>query len=173
MADLAAARRLHSGNRVRLPPHQFPVQPARTPTPRDHQGGHPELHGRGADRLVDGGRVRQQGPRPLRRRRGTGDCRRRPRGGQPSTGTACRCCCANIWRPGPGRGRFAFFPCAAYIGFGLAAGTMVKRAAGALGTADAMVGAGRLRAGLLAPSTSPISRIRSTPNRVSGSTAPR
>lgn len=29
----------------------------------------------------------------------------------------------------PGRGRFAFFPCAAYVGFGLAAGTFVKRAA--------------------------------------------
>ena len=27
----------------------------------------------------------------------------------------------------PGLGRFAFFPCAAYIGFGLAAGTIVKR----------------------------------------------
>jgi fucose 4-O-acetylase-like acetyltransferase len=30
---------------------------------------------------------------------------------------------------GPGRGRFAFFPCAAYVGFGLAAGTLVKRTA--------------------------------------------
>jgi len=29
----------------------------------------------------------------------------------------------------PGLGRFAFFPCAAYIGFGLAAGTIVKRTA--------------------------------------------
>jgi uncharacterized membrane protein len=29
--------------------------------------------------------------------------------------------------PGPGRGRFPFFPCASYIGFGLAAGTLVKR----------------------------------------------
>ena len=29
----------------------------------------------------------------------------------------------------PGLGRFAFFPCAAYVGFGLAAGTIVKRAA--------------------------------------------
>ncbi len=31
--------------------------------------------------------------------------------------------------PGPTRGRFPFFPCAAYIGFGLAAGAAVKRAA--------------------------------------------
>jgi uncharacterized membrane protein len=30
---------------------------------------------------------------------------------------------------GAGRGRFAFFPCAAYIGFGLAAGALVRRAA--------------------------------------------
>jgi uncharacterized membrane protein len=29
--------------------------------------------------------------------------------------------------PTPGRGRFPFFPCAAYLGFGLAAGTIVKR----------------------------------------------
>jgi uncharacterized membrane protein len=29
--------------------------------------------------------------------------------------------------PGPGRGRFPFFPCAAYLGFGLATGTVVKR----------------------------------------------
>jgi uncharacterized membrane protein len=29
---------------------------------------------------------------------------------------------------GPGRGRFPFFPCAAYVGFGLAAGAIVKRA---------------------------------------------
>jgi len=29
----------------------------------------------------------------------------------------------------PGLGRFAFFPCAAYVGFGLAAGTIVKRTA--------------------------------------------
>jgi peptidoglycan/LPS O-acetylase OafA/YrhL len=28
--------------------------------------------------------------------------------------------------PGAGRGRFAFFPCASYVGFGLAAGTLVK-----------------------------------------------
>jgi fucose 4-O-acetylase-like acetyltransferase len=31
--------------------------------------------------------------------------------------------------PGRGRGHFAFFPNAAYVGFGLAAGTMVKRTA--------------------------------------------
>lgn len=31
--------------------------------------------------------------------------------------------------PGAGRGRFPFFPTAAYLGFGLAAGTIVKRAA--------------------------------------------
>jgi fucose 4-O-acetylase-like acetyltransferase len=31
--------------------------------------------------------------------------------------------------PGHGRGRFAFFPNAAYLGFGLAAGTIVKRTA--------------------------------------------
>jgi len=31
--------------------------------------------------------------------------------------------------PGLGRGRFAFFPCAAYIGFGLALGAIVKRTA--------------------------------------------
>jgi len=31
--------------------------------------------------------------------------------------------------PGPGRGRFPFFPCASYLAFGLALGTMVKRAA--------------------------------------------
>ena len=31
--------------------------------------------------------------------------------------------------PGPNRGRFPFFPCAAYIGFGLAAGAVVKRTA--------------------------------------------
>jgi uncharacterized membrane protein len=31
--------------------------------------------------------------------------------------------------PGPNRGRFPFFPCAAYIGFGLAAGAIVKRTA--------------------------------------------
>jgi uncharacterized membrane protein len=31
--------------------------------------------------------------------------------------------------PGPNRGRFPFFPCAAYVGFGLAAGAVVKRAA--------------------------------------------
>ena len=31
--------------------------------------------------------------------------------------------------PGPGRGRFPFFPCVAYIAFGLAIGTVVKRAA--------------------------------------------
>ena len=31
--------------------------------------------------------------------------------------------------PGPGRGRFPFFPTASYLGFGLAAGTIVKRAA--------------------------------------------
>jgi uncharacterized membrane protein len=31
--------------------------------------------------------------------------------------------------PGPDRGRFPFFPCAAYIGFGLAAGAIVKRTA--------------------------------------------
>jgi uncharacterized membrane protein len=31
--------------------------------------------------------------------------------------------------PGPNRGRFPFFPCAAYIGFGLAAGMIVKRTA--------------------------------------------
>jgi uncharacterized membrane protein len=31
--------------------------------------------------------------------------------------------------PGPNRGRFPFFPCAAYIGFGLAAGMAVKRTA--------------------------------------------
>lgn len=30
--------------------------------------------------------------------------------------------------PVPGRGHFPFFPCAAYLGFGLAAGTIVKRA---------------------------------------------
>ena len=30
---------------------------------------------------------------------------------------------------GQGRGRFAFFPCAAYIGFGMAAGAVVRRAA--------------------------------------------
>jgi fucose 4-O-acetylase-like acetyltransferase len=29
---------------------------------------------------------------------------------------------------GPGRGRFAFFPCAAYVGFGLASGAIVRRA---------------------------------------------
>lgn len=32
--------------------------------------------------------------------------------------------------PSPLRGRFPFFPCASYIGFGLATGTAVKRAAG-------------------------------------------
>jgi uncharacterized membrane protein len=31
--------------------------------------------------------------------------------------------------PGGQRGHFAFFPCAAYVGFGLAAGTLVRRAA--------------------------------------------
>jgi uncharacterized membrane protein len=31
--------------------------------------------------------------------------------------------------PGPNRGRFPFFPCAAYIGFGLAAGAIVKQTA--------------------------------------------
>lgn len=31
--------------------------------------------------------------------------------------------------PGPGRGRFPFFPCAAYVPFGLAVGTVVKRTA--------------------------------------------
>jgi hypothetical protein len=31
-----------------------------------------------------------------------------------------------------GRGRFAFFPCASYVGFGVAAGAIVKRAAGGL-----------------------------------------
>ena len=31
--------------------------------------------------------------------------------------------------PGAGRGRFAFFPCASYLGFGLAAGIVVRRAA--------------------------------------------
>ena len=31
--------------------------------------------------------------------------------------------------PGTGRGRFAFFPCASYVGFGLAAGAIVKRTA--------------------------------------------
>lgn len=31
--------------------------------------------------------------------------------------------------PGPGRGRFAFFPCAAYVGFGISAGAIVKRVA--------------------------------------------
>jgi uncharacterized membrane protein len=31
--------------------------------------------------------------------------------------------------PGPNRGRCPFFPCAAYVGFGLAAGAIVKRAA--------------------------------------------
>ncbi len=31
--------------------------------------------------------------------------------------------------PSPERGRFPFFPCAAYVGFGLAAGELVKRAA--------------------------------------------
>jgi uncharacterized membrane protein len=31
--------------------------------------------------------------------------------------------------PSPDRGRFPFFPCAAYVGFGLAAGALVKRAA--------------------------------------------
>ncbi len=31
--------------------------------------------------------------------------------------------------PGMGRGRFAFFPCASYVGFGIAAGSIVKRAA--------------------------------------------
>jgi uncharacterized membrane protein len=31
--------------------------------------------------------------------------------------------------PGPGRGRFPFFPCASYVGFGLAAGAVVKRTA--------------------------------------------
>jgi len=30
---------------------------------------------------------------------------------------------------GPGRGRFPFFPCASYVGFGLAVGTVVKRTA--------------------------------------------
>jgi len=30
--------------------------------------------------------------------------------------------------PGAGRGRFAFFPCASYLGFGMAAGALVKRA---------------------------------------------
>jgi len=30
--------------------------------------------------------------------------------------------------PGAGRGRFAFFPCASYLGFGMAVGTLVKRA---------------------------------------------
>jgi uncharacterized membrane protein len=29
--------------------------------------------------------------------------------------------------PGVGRGRFAFFPCAAYVGFGISLGTIVKR----------------------------------------------
>jgi uncharacterized membrane protein len=29
--------------------------------------------------------------------------------------------------PGPGRGRFPFFPCASYVGFGLAAGAILKR----------------------------------------------
>jgi hypothetical protein len=32
--------------------------------------------------------------------------------------------------PGQGRGRFAFFPCASYVAFGIAAGVVVKRAAG-------------------------------------------
>jgi len=31
--------------------------------------------------------------------------------------------------PGPGRGRFPFFPCASYVGFGIAAGLAVKRSA--------------------------------------------
>jgi uncharacterized membrane protein len=31
--------------------------------------------------------------------------------------------------PGAGRGRFAFFPCASYVGFGMAAGLAVKRTA--------------------------------------------
>jgi uncharacterized membrane protein len=31
--------------------------------------------------------------------------------------------------PGPNRGRFPFFPCAAYVGFGLAVGAIVKRTA--------------------------------------------
>lgn len=31
--------------------------------------------------------------------------------------------------PGQGRGRFAFFPCASYVGFGLALGAIVKRTA--------------------------------------------
>ena len=31
--------------------------------------------------------------------------------------------------PGPGRGRFPFFPCVSYIAFGMALGAMVKRAA--------------------------------------------
>ncbi len=31
--------------------------------------------------------------------------------------------------PGPGRPRFPFFPCASYVGFGLAAGALVKRTA--------------------------------------------
>jgi len=31
--------------------------------------------------------------------------------------------------PGPNRGRFPFFPCAAYVGFGLAAGAIVRRTA--------------------------------------------
>ncbi len=31
--------------------------------------------------------------------------------------------------PGQGRGRFAFFPCASYLGFGIAAGTALKRTA--------------------------------------------
>ena len=35
--------------------------------------------------------------------------------------------------PGPDRTQFAFFPCAAYLGFGIAAGTVVKRASSADG----------------------------------------
>jgi hypothetical protein len=35
----------------------------------------------------------------------------------------------DYWVPSPLRGRFPFFPCGAYVGFGLAAGAIVKRTA--------------------------------------------
>ena len=162
LAGLAAARRLHSGNRLHVPLHQFRWPASRMPT-RNEMIKVDILNCMGLGMIAFSvAAVFDAGAAPASPlAAGLGDRRRCPDRCQPAMerrpGAAARIPGAGI----RGAADFAFFPCAAYIGFGMAAGTIVKRAAaGALGTPDAVVGADRLRTGLQRPILLQHSRIR-------------
>jgi len=136
------------------------------------KGRYPQLHGRGDGGDLPGGGLRVQGARALRRAGGAGHRRGGAHYDQPPVG-GTPALLQEYLVPGAGRARFPFFPCASYVGFGLAAGAIVKRTAAdrldRLMQWSAAIGFALVFTAQYFP-TSP---TPSTPSPISGGTVPR